>query len=182
MAIPSNIAHMQAYSMAIFRSAVHPEFFDVEKRLHVGHNEYDFEGWLSRGGHVLRFEHEGACVVEVITPHPETLPECGHVTTMPCAGERDHEQEFGERLVLLTSMQTELLTPHLYADSLEEMKTFADESESCCIEWNEEGGQNNLSRSDVQRYRDQLHTQGYHLLGECGLVLRTQTIFEIKSD
>ena len=32
---------------------------------------------------------------------------------------------------------------------------------------------------DVQRYANQVHLQGYHLRNDCGLVLRTQSIFQI---
>ena len=40
----------------------------------------------------------------------------------------------------------------------------------------------NLSLVDVQRYRDEVHSQGYHLRSDCGLVLRTQSIFQVKEE
>ena len=39
-----------------------------------------------------------------------------------------------------------------------------------------------MSLVDVQRFADSVHVQGYHLRSDCGLVLRTQTIFQIKED
>ena len=35
-----------------------------------------------------------------------------------------------------------------------------------------------MSIVDVQRYAKELHVQGFHLLSEGGLVLRTQALFE----
>jgi hypothetical protein len=34
----------------------------------------------------------------------------------------------------------------------------------------------------MQRFADQVHIQSYHLRAGCSLVLRTQTIFQIKED
>ena len=135
MQTPDKIIDQPTYSMALFRSAIHPEFFQIEERVEVQHNEYDFEAWLCKGGHVLRFEYEGICVTEVIFQDVDRLPDRGHVTTMVCAGERDHEQDFGDRITLINSMQIELLPEHLFGDSYLELSEFAKENErkNCSI-------------------------------------------------
>ena len=46
--------------------------------------------------------------------------------------------------------------------------------------WNDELDRVNLSLVDIQRYREEVHAQAYHLRSDCGLVLRTQTIFQVK--
>ena len=43
-------------------------------------------------------------------------------------------------------------------------------------------GKTNLSLVDTQRFADSVHVQSYHLRSDCGLVLRTQTIFQIKEE
>jgi hypothetical protein len=35
---------------------------------------------------------------------------------------------------------------------------------------------------DIQRYAEEVHVHSYHLRGDCGMVLRTQTIFQLKDD
>lgn len=181
MQTPDKLADQQTYSMALFRSAIHPEFFKIEERIEVRHNGYDFEAWLFKGGHVLRFEFDGTCVTEVITPDPEVLPERGHITTMICAGERDHEQEFGDRITLITSMQMELLPEHLFGDTYTELVEFGEETQAKVVRYKVDEF-HGASIVDVQRYNDQLHTQSYHLHSQHGLVLRTQTIFELKPE
>lgn len=180
MQVPDKISDQQTYSMALFRSAIHPEFFDIEERIEVQHDNYHFEAWLFKGGHVFRFESDGTCVTEVITPNPENLPERGHVTTMVCASERDHEQEFGDRITLITSMQIELLPEHLYGDSYIELVEFGEEANAKVLRYGS-GEERNVSIVDVQRHNDELHVQSYHLQSSHGLVLRTQSIFELKS-
>ena len=67
MQAPNKMITTQPYHLALFRSAVHPEFFEIEERIEIQHAGYDFEGWLFKGGHALRFEFEGTCATEIIT-------------------------------------------------------------------------------------------------------------------
>lgn len=173
---------LQSYNLALFRGALHPEFFDIEGRRRITHGEYDFEAWLHRGGHVLRFEHHGTVITEAVGETIEQLPERGHVATMPCAGERDHEQEFGEVVSYMTSIQTETLTGHLYLGTYNEMLEHGQSPECLMVEWTTEQSRSNLSVLDIQRYATEVHVQSYHLRGDCGMVLRTQSIFTVKSD
>ena len=171
---------LQAYNLALFRGALHPEFFDIESRRRITHGEYDFEAWIFRGGHVLRFEHNGTIITEAVGDSIERLPERGHVATLPCAGERDHEQDFAERVSYMTSIQTETLTGHLYLGTYNEMIEHGQLPECLACEWTTEQSRNNLSVLDIQRYATEVHVQSYHLRGDCGLVLRTQTIFQLN--
>lgn len=173
---------LQSYNLALFRGAIHPEFFQIEGRRCVEHGEYEFEAWVFNGGHVLRFEHNGICLTEVMGHQIERLPERGHVTTLPCAGERDHEAEFGDRVAYLTSIQTETLTGHLFLGTFNEMTEHATLPSCLSTQWVDEDGNNNLSVLDIQRYAEEVHVQAYHLRSDCGLVLRSQSIFQVKTD
>jgi len=182
MSLSSKTSTLQAYSLALYRGALHPEFFQIEGRSRIAHGEYEFEAWISRGGHALRFEHQNLCLCEVVGEEIDLLPERGHVTTLPCAGEKDHEAEFADRVVYMTSMQTETLTDHLYLSTYNEMIEHGRMGDCLMSVWSDELARPNLSLIDVQRYGDQVHVQTYHLRSDCGLVLRTQTIFQVKED
>jgi len=173
-------ASIQAYQLVLHRGALHPEFFQIEGRRQIRHGEYDFEAWVFRGGHSARFELDGICITETVSTSVGHLPERGHVTTFPCAGEKDHEEEFSERVVYMTSIQTETLSPHLYASTYNEMLEHG-RSPGCLMTlWDEPQEPKNLSVVDMQRFLDEVHVQSYHLRSDCGLVLRTQSIFQIK--
>jgi hypothetical protein len=180
MSLPKT-SSLQAYSLALYRNAIHPEFFQIEGRRRIIHGDYEFEAWICRGSHVLRFEHGAMCVSEVVSEEIGHLPERGHVTTLPCAGERDHDAEFADRLVFMTSMQTETLTDHLYLSTYNEMLEHGRTGDSLLTAWMDDYRRPNLSLLDTQRYSDEVHVQTYHLRSDCSLVLRTQTIFQIKS-
>ena len=78
-------------------------------------------------------------------------------------------------------MQIEFLPEHLFGDSFAELTEFAEEVNAKVITFDDEKGRG-LSILDVQRYNDQLHSQSYHLHSDQGVVLRTQSIFELKSE
>lgn len=171
---------LQSYHMLLFRNALHPEFFQIDARRRITHGEYDFEAWIFPGGHVLRFEHNGLCASEAVTCEPETLPDRGLVTSVPCAGERDSESEFSDRILYMNSMQTETLTDHLFLGTFKEMREHAGDGNGLLTSWDDADGRSNMSLIDMQRYADEVHVQGYHLRSDCGLVLRTQSIFQLK--
>ena len=180
MSISSKTSALQAYHMVVYRNALHPEFFGIEGRKTIDHGAYEFEAWIFRGGHALRFEHGNVCAQEIVTELPERLPERGLLATLPCAGEKDHECEIGERVSFVTSMQTETLSDHLYLGTYNELYEHGQTCDGVMTHWVDESGKPNLSLIDTQRYNGEVHVQGYHLRGDCALVLRTQSIFQIR--
>ena len=78
-------------------------------------------------------------------------------------------------------MQIEVLPEHLFGDSYLELSEFADEAKAKVVRYQTDKSKG-LSILDVQRYNDQLHVQSYHLHSDQGVVLRTQSIFELKQD
>ena len=169
---------LQAYNLLLYRNALHPEFFGIEGRRRIEHGEYEFEAWVLKGGHAVRFEHNGMCLSEVVSDQ-NGLPDRGLVTALPCAGEKDHEADFADRLGYIVSIQTETLTDHLYVDTYNEMLEHGRQSDGLMSVWTNDTGAPNMSLLDMQRYSDEVQLQGYHLRSDCGLVLRTQTIFQI---
>ncbi|MBC23237.1 MAG: hypothetical protein CMJ32_04895 [Phycisphaerae bacterium] len=165
--------------MLLFRKALHPEFFGIEGRTRLHLDDYEFEGWIFKGGHVARFQHNGVCISEVVHEQPEILPERGLVITMPCAGEKDHEERISEQMFYMTTMQTETLSDHLYMSTYNEMLEHAQDTSAISVQWNDDVERPNLSILDLQRYREEVHIQGYHLRSDCNLILRTQSLFKI---
>ncbi len=183
MSFQSKVSSLQSYNMLLYRNAVHPEFFGIDGRRRIEHGEYEFEAWIFRGGHALRFEHDSQCMTEVISDQLELLPERGQTAVFPCAGEKDHESTMGDNVVYVTSMQTEVLTDHLYLGTYNEMLEHGREIDGLMSVWTEDlAGKPSLSLLDMQRFAEEVHVQSYHLRTDCGLVLRSQSIFKIKSD
>ncbi len=142
------------------------------------HMDYEFEAWVMPGSHLLRFLHSGTCATELITAEDQDYPTRGQVADLPCAGERDHEEEFGDLVRYMSTIQTEQLPESLYRDTYEELTEFARENDALIYRWQDADGGKNASIVDVQRYRREVHAQAYHMLHVGGVVIRSQTIFE----
>ena len=178
MSFAQRSTSLQAYHTMVFRAPLHPEFFNIEGREKGQQGQYEFESWLFAGGHVFRFEHDNVGITEVVTADPSSVPERGLVTALPCAGEKDYEADFADRISYVTSIQTETLSDHLYLGTYREMLEHGRMGEGLLKIW-DVSGQPNLSLIEHQRYADEVHIQGYHLRSDCLMVLRTQSIFQV---
>ncbi|MFM9144306.1 MAG: hypothetical protein ACKORL_02790 [Phycisphaerales bacterium] len=176
---PARSPNSFAYAMLLYRRAVHPEFFGIEARRKVQHADPELETWIFRGGHCIRFQGAGATFCEVVVDNPTTLPDRGLAGTLPCAGEHDHEEKITDQITYMTTIQSESLSDHLYLGTYKEMLQHGRDSDSLMVAWTDPGGKPNLSLIDLQRYRGELHVQGYHLRSAAGLVLRTQSMVQL---
>ena len=172
-------ANSLSYAMLLYRRAVHPEFFGIEARRKLQHGDYEFEGWIFKGGHCVRFQYGAITFCEVVVDNPTSLPDRGLAGTLPCAGEHDHEEKVTEQIGYLTTIQSESLSDHLYLGTYKEMLQHGRDSDSLMTVWTDPNGKPNLSLIDMQRFRNELHVQGYHLRAQSGLVLRTQSMIQL---
>lgn len=179
MSIGHKPSNAQLFRLMVYRRALHPELFDLQGRRCFRHGEYEVESWLMPAGHVVRFQVNGQCMTEAVIENGDHLPEHGLVHALPCLGEKDFEMEPDDRIGYVTTVQTESLTDNLFTSTLREMRDFAAEANALSYEWKDTEGGSNLTLLDVQKYKKEFHLQSYHLVGSSGLVLRTQSIFEV---
>lgn len=166
----------------VYRRALHPELFPIKERRSVVHMGYEFEAWVMPGSHMMRFMHRGTCAMELITADDQDFPNRGLLADLPCAGERDHEEELGEVVRYMSTIQTEQLPESLYRDTFEELTEFGKENDALVHRWEDADGGANGSIVDIQRYRREVHAQAYHMLAQGGIVIRSQAIFEHIED
>lgn len=178
---PSKTVQMQMLRMMIYRRPLHPELFDLQARRSVRHGGYEVEQWLTCGGHVVRFQLPGQSLTEVVIESGEHLPETGLVHALPAFGEKEYEMPDEGKLGFFATIQTETLTDNLYQATYREMTDFARETGALSLSYNDPNGGPCLSLIDSQKYKSEYHIQVYHLQAGTGLVLRTQSIFEIKA-
>lgn len=172
-------SNTQITRLMVYRRPLHPELFDLQTRRTDRHGEYEIESWVAPGGHVVRFQIDGQTLTETVIEGGDHLPETGLVHALPCLGEKDHEMDPEGRLGYVTTIQTETLTDNLYQATLDEMRDFAHETGSLSHEWSDAAGVPCLTVLDSQKYKREYHIQSYHLFGSSGVVLRTQSIFQI---
>ena len=179
MTLSNKMPGVQTYRLLLYQRALHPELFNIQDRRSAAHSDYELESWVSAGEHVLRFQVGSKCLSEAVVDQDQQLPQRGLLHALPCLGEKEMDDTIDDKVRYVTSVQTELLSDNLYTATFVEMKDFAQESDAMWHEWADAEGGQNLSVLDVQRYKREVHAQAYHLIGNAGFVLRTQSIFEI---
>jgi hypothetical protein len=179
----------QAHQVLLYDRALHPEILPVRTKRIVKSRAYELEARLMHGSHALCFStipdspdspaHQ-AC--ELFTDKVRNLPTPGLLSAFLAAGEHEFDHTFPvSRVTYMLSVQTEHLAANLYADVYREMLDLAKEESPLLVEWADDAGRN-LSMISTQRQQDQVHAQAYHLLAAQGLVIRTQSIFEMPAD
>lgn len=170
---------LQAYQTVLYNRALHPELFTLAQRKRLESSEFEFEAWLTPGGHVLRFERGRICACELVSDQEDQLPAAGVVSALLCAGDREFEHAFERSDVrYMTSVQSETLTENLYLSTYEELSAFAGEQRAMTYARDTAAGPN-LSFLDIETYSHEVQVDAYHMQAQGYLVLRTQTIFEI---
>jgi hypothetical protein len=182
MSVSHKSSSIQAFRLMAYCRPLHPELFDLQARRTERHGDYEVENWLSPAGHVVRFAYGGDVMTEAVIDNADHLPEVGLVHALPCLGEKEFqfEPEPEDKIGYVTTIQTEALTENLYGATFREMKDFAHETGSLSHSYTDKEGAACLSVLDTQKYRNEFHMQSYHLLGTPSLVLRTQSIFEVR--
>jgi len=184
MSITQKTHNTQVFRLMVYARALHPELFELQARRNHRQNEYEVETWMIPAGHVLRFHAAGQCLTETVIEGGDHLPESGLIHALPCLGEKEYDMEREDPkrdLGYVTTIQTEQLTDNLYQATYREMLDFAHETHALKNTWQDADNVPCLSVLDAQNYKREYHLQAYHLLGASGVVLRTQSIFEIPT-
>jgi hypothetical protein len=172
--------NLQAYRLILYKRALHPELFKVKGRRTIAHNGYEFEAWIMPGSHLMRFQYGDECAVELITDMEDGIPDRGILTALPCAGERDHDHAFGNRIKYCTTVHTEQLPESLYRATYQELTKYGQDSKGMIHTWTDEDGGKCASILVVERIRKEINAEAYHLMAGGGVVLRSQTLFEAQ--
>lgn len=169
-----------SYQVLLYGRALHPEPFQLKARRVVRESGYECEGWLMRGSHVLRFQTATMCCSELVTNQERNLPTSGIVTAFLCAGEHEFDHDFGPAGVkYYTSVQTETLTENLYEATYAELLTYGKEQGGLIHAFEDEAGAC-LGILCFEQHAKSIHVDAFHLLAKGGVVVRTQTLFEMK--
>lgn len=178
--IPIKAPNIKAHQVLLYNRALHPEWFPLRKRKVVRQTGgYEFEAWVMEGAHLLRFEQGPLCATELMSDDETRVPANGIINAFLCITEREFEHRFTrERTTYMNAVQTENLSENLYHSTYEELLEHGRENEAIIHEWSDDVGRC-LSMVEIQRYHREVHAWCYHMIAQGGLVLRTQSLFEL---
>ncbi len=181
MSVSHKSFNAQLFRLMVYQRALHPELLNMQGRRLYRHGDYEAECWIAPSGHIVRFQVDSHAVTEVVIEKGDHLPELGLVHALPCLGEKDFTLDDDDAEIdYVTTVQTESLSENLYLATCREMHDFATEAHALMHTWHDEEGTENMSILDCQKFKREFHVQSYHLIGPSSMVLRTQSIFEMR--
>jgi len=167
-------------TLLLYQRTLHPELFKILASEQVSRRAYDADIWLVEGGHVISFTSGKNTLTEVIQTKNEPMTDRGLLQTIPCRGEKYHEETYSASIRYMISTQEEQLTQTLYDATKHEISQYAAKRELMTAETpaTPESGAV-LSVLDIERRSHELLVQSFHLFDENLMVIKTQSILEV---
>jgi len=167
-------------TLLLYSRSLHPELFKILGNEKVIRRAYEADVWLVEGGHVISFTAGKNNLTEVILTKNEPLTDRGLLQSIPCRGEKYHEDTYGGNIRYMISTQEEQLTQTLYEATRQEILSYAAKRElmHADVPATAETGAI-LSVLDIERRSHELLVQSFHLFDENHMVIKTQGILEV---
>ncbi|HVS71718.1 MAG TPA: DUF2617 family protein [Phycisphaerae bacterium] len=167
-------------SVLVYDRGLHPELFTVDARRGRVLGGLDVSMWLiAGGGHLVSVSAGGKTVSEVACFPSKALPDRGLVERLPCKGDKQYEKTFGNHFQYYLALNEEHVSEALFENSVTELLRLAEDQGGLVSHKKNDLGQTEyLSIVVAQLHRRAVHIEGFHLLGDARVLVRTQSIIE----
>jgi hypothetical protein len=167
-------------SVLVYDRGLHPELFTIDARRVRTLGNLDLSMCvLAGGGHLVAVSRGGKTLSELTCFPSKTLPDRGLIERLPCKGDKQYEKVVGSHFQYYLALNEEHVTEALFDNSVAELLRLAEEQNGLLTHKKNEAGQTEyLSIVVAQLHRRAIHVEGFHLLGEARVLVRTQSIVE----
>jgi hypothetical protein len=167
-------------SVLVYDRGLHPELFTIDARRVRTLGGLDLSMCvLGGGGHLVAVSGGGKTISELTCFPAKTLPDRGLIERLPCKGDKQYEKIVGSHFQYYLALNEEHVTEALFENSVTELLRLAEEQNGLLTHKKNELGQTEyLSIVVAQLHRRSIHVEGFHLLGEARVLVRTQSIVE----
>jgi len=167
-------------SALIYDRVLHPELFAADARRVRQLGDFDLTLWiLTGGGHMATISGGRHTLTELTCFPNKALPDRGLVERLPCKGDKQFDLPMGEDHHYYLALNEEHVTDTLFDNSVSELLRLAGEQNGLVSHRKNDLGQTEyLSILVAQLHRRAVHLEGFHLLSEARVLVRTQSIIE----
>ncbi len=167
-------------SVMVYDRGLHPELFTIDARRVRTMGGLDLSMCLlAGGGHLVAVSGGGKTVSELTCFPSKTLPDRGLIERLPCKGDKQYEKALSSHFQYYLALNEEHVTEALFDNSVTELLRLAEEQNGLIShKKNDLGVTEYLSIVVAQLHRRAIHVEGFHLLGEARVLVRTQSIVE----
>jgi hypothetical protein len=167
-------------SVLVYDRGLHPELFTIDARRVRNLGGLDLSlCLLGGGGHLVAVSGGGKTISELTCFPSKTLPDRGLVERLPCKGDKQYEKAMGSHFQYFLALNEEHVTEALFENSVTELLRLGEEQNGLVShKKNDLGHTEYLSIVVAELHRRAIHVEGFHLLGEARVLVRTQSIVE----
>jgi len=180
MSVHSKKPRSAGLSVLVYDRGLHPELFGIDARRTRILGGKEVVMWtLTGGGHLVAVTTGGKTVTEVACFPSKSLTDRGLIERLPCKGDKQYEKLVNNDSQYYLALNEEHVTDALFDNSVTELLRLAEEQSGLVTHKKNELGQTEyLSIVVVQLHRKSIHIEGFHLLGDARVLVRTQSIVE----
>lgn len=180
MSVHSKKPRSAGLSVLVYDRGLHPELFSADTRRVRVLGGLEVAMWLlAGGGHLVAVTGGGKTVSEVACFPFKSLPDRGLIERLPCKGDKQYEKVLGGAYQYYLALNEEHVTESLFDNSVTELLRLAEEQNGLVTHKKNELKQTEyLSIVVCQLHRRAVHIEGFHLLGDARVLVRTQSIIE----
>ncbi len=166
-------------SVLVYDRPLHPELICADARSARTVGEFDITIWLlNTGGHMLALSGPHTICELACFPN-KSLPDRGLLERIPCKGDKLYDMALGETHHYYLAINEEHVTETLFENSISELLRIAEEQDGVVTHRKNELGQTEgLSVVVTQLHRRAVHIEGFHLLRNARVLVRTQSVIE----
>lgn len=167
-------------SVLIYDRGIHPEFYVADARRARVTGQHEIAMWLlAGGGHLASITNGTDTISEMASLPNKSLPERGLIERLPCKGDKQYDRPMGAGHHYYLALNEEHVTDALFENSVTELLRLGQEQQGLVSHKRNNLGQTEyLSILVTQLHRRAIHIEGFHLLGEPRVLVRTQSIIE----
>ncbi len=166
------------YSL-IYDRNLHPELFTIDARRVRLLGNFEITMWLLAGGGHVATVAGPHLITEVFCFPNKALNDHGLLERIQCKGDKQYDKALGEDYHYYLAINEEHTTEALFETAVMEMLRLAAEQDGLIAHKKNAAGRTEyLSILVAQFHRLALHVEGFHLLGEQKVLIRTQSIIE----
>lgn len=169
-------------NILVYDHPLHPELVTTTARRIRTMGEFDVTMWLVEGGgHMAGVTHRHT-ICELACFPQKSLPDRGLVDRLPCKGDKQFDVEAGPDHHYYLTLNEEHLTDTQFENAAAELQRIADEQDGIMTHRKTELGQTDyMSVLVAALHRRAVHIEGFHLLSDARVMIRTQSIVEPNS-
>jgi len=173
---------LQEMTFHLYKRPLHPELFKIYRSRRFLQGDYEVIIWITGCSHLVSVFYGSECMTELICSSDQILPNRGLLERFPFRGEKSHACRSFQGMEYMMNLQVEPMSSNLYQKSHMDLIRLA-KKRGLFVHyphWSR-GDFTPFSLIDYEAHYHELHIHTFHAFPEQHTIIKTQSLFNMKS-